>query len=146
MAQKGRKRLHQKERMNGYVVCRQNCKTLRREWLNACEYLSDRRVVWLVSESEIAKFLSRKDAQSARQLALSAVNNYRWKVVGRPFGKVDVIKKPVLTGLDWKQTNTYLGRLYNVSSSTIANWRVAAGARPAPRGGARSGAGRKRKH
>lgn len=130
--------------MTGFAVCRVNKKTLRREWLNAWEYLAHRKVVWLVSESEAAKFLSRKNAEAARVLALAKVNAYRWKVVGRPFGKVDVIKKPVLTNLDWKQSNIFLGQLHNVSSSTIANWRLAAGAPPAPRGGARPGAGRKR--
>lgn len=130
--------------MTGFAVCRQNYKTLRREWLNAWEFLAHRRVVWLVSEAEAAKFLSRKNAEAARQLALSVVNAHKWKVIGRPFGKVDVIKKPVLTNLDWKQTNTFLGQLHGVSSSTIANWRAAAGARPAPRGGVRPGAGRKR--
>lgn len=120
----------------GYTVRRINLRNFRQQWYNS--------LVGWVSDENLAKvFADFRVARNVRREARKTLSRYRWRVSVRPEGMEDVSPKPLLCDIDWTLTNTELGCRYNVSISTIANWRRRAGKPPAPCGGVRPGAGRK---
>lgn len=124
--------------MEKVTVSRLHLKTLRREYLVSVNPLS-----WDEDEYLAKRFDYAKKARPTRAALKLGLPKHIWRVSIRPFGKADVVPRPVLTTVDWSEDNTTLGTLYNVSPPTIANWRKRAGKPPAPHGGARPGAGRR---
>lgn len=123
------------------VIFRRNLRTHRVEFLCAPTPADLQHPVWVPALCDATPFQQSRAREVRKELA-ARVNRRRWRVTTWD-SRNEMVTKPVLSDIDWRRMNTDIAAQYNVSESTVGNWRIRVGVVPARRGGVRTGAGRK---